>query len=91
MKNLTVARIVKKFMSEETWGKLEAKKLLPETTTGKIFEKSSSFKMKLHTTGKVQFLFSRGYLLVLANFLFWGGDWALGYNSMKFCYYSELF
>ena len=65
---------------------LDPKKRLPlhSTTTGKIFEKNSSFHVKQHTTGKVQFLFSRSLLLVLAKFSFWEEEWALGYNSMKF-------
>ena len=36
----------------------------------KIFETNSSFHVKQHTTGKVQFLFSRSLLLVLINFPF---------------------
>ena len=44
---------------------------LVTTTTGKIFEKNSSFHVKQGTTGKVQFLFSRSLLLVLTKFSFW--------------------
>ena len=39
-------------------GASSKKKMFPETTTDNIFEKKSSFHVKLHTTGKIQFLFS---------------------------------
>ena len=45
---------------------------------------NSSFHAKWHTTGKVQFLFLKSFFLMLTKFLFWQGDWALGYYSMKF-------
>ena len=54
------------------------------TSTDKIFEKNSSFHVKLRTMGKVQFLFSRSLLLVLTKLSFYEEDWALGYTSMKF-------
>ena len=54
------------------------------TSTDKTFEKNSSFHVKQRTTGKVQFLFSRGILLALTKSSFWEKDWALGYISMKF-------
>ena len=36
------------------------------------------------SAGELQFLFFSVFLLVSAEFGVWGGDWALGYNSMKF-------
>ena len=54
------------------------------TIIHKIFEINSSFHVKQHTTGKVQFLFFSSFLLVLTKFSLWEEDWALGYNSMKF-------
>ena len=54
------------------------------TSTDKIFEKNSSFHVKLSTTGKVQFPFWSSLLLVLTKFCFQEEDWALAYNSMKF-------
>ena len=50
----------------------------------KIFETNSSFHVKQHTAGKIQFLFLRVFLPVLAKLSFWAGDWALGYNSLNF-------
>ena len=44
----------------------------------KIFAKNFSFQVKQRTTGEVQFLFSRRFLLVLIKFSFWEEDWALG-------------
>ena len=40
----------------------------------KIFERNISFHVKQGTTGKVQFQFFRGYLLVLKKKLFWEDD-----------------
>ena len=42
-------------------------------TIHKIFETNSSFQVKWGTTGKVQFLFFRRFLLVLTNFDFGSG------------------
>ena len=40
------------------------------TTMDKIFETISSFHVKQHTTGKVQFLLFSSFLLVLTKFSF---------------------
>ena len=64
--------------------RVRSKKLLPETIMDKIFETNSSFHVKQRTTEKIQFLFSRSFLLVLSKISFWEEDWALGYNSLKF-------
>ena len=44
------------------------------TIMDKIFETNPTFHVKKHNKGKVQFLFCRSFLLVLANFLFYGKD-----------------
>ena len=50
----------------------------------KIFETNSCFHVKTSfTTGKVQFLFFRGFFLLLTKFSFWEEDRVLYYNSMK--------
>ena len=36
------------------------------------------------------FCFSGGFLLVLAEFAFWRGDWALAYYSMGFWVNSDV-
>ena len=54
------------------------------TIKNKIFETSTSFQLKRYTTGKVKFLFFRRFDN-LDKFLNWKEDWALGYNSVKFC------
>ena len=56
----------------------------------KIFEKNSSFHVKLRTTGKVQFLFLKRLLLVLTKFSFREEDWALGNNSIKFWDFPDI-
>lgn len=43
-----------------------------------VFEAGSSFRVEWHTAGGVQVLFFRGFLLVLSEFSFRVGDWALG-------------
>ena len=44
------------------------------TTMDKIFEISSSFRVKYRTTAKFLFLFFSSFLLVLTKFLFWEED-----------------
>ena len=64
---------------------------LESTITHKISETNSKFHVALRTGGKVQFLFCKSSLLVLTKILFWQGDWALGYHSMKFRKFPDLF
>ena len=40
---------------------------------------------------KFNFCFSRDFLLVLTKFSFWQGGWALGYHSMKFRHFPDIF
>ena len=61
---------------------MEILKIYLETFTENL--RQTSFRVKQRTTGKVQFLFVRSFLLVLTQFLFWEEDWALGYTFMKF-------
>ena len=49
--------------------------------THKIFETNSSF----------HFLFFKSFLLVLTKLSFWQGEWALGYHSMKFRQFPDIF
>ena len=63
---------------------------LISTNMDKIFETISSFHVRQRTTGKVQFLFLRRFLLVLTKFLFWEDDWALGYNSTNFWHFHNI-
>ena len=41
------------------------------------------FQVKLHTTGKVSFLYFKSFLLVSTKFSFWQEDWTLDYHSME--------
>ena len=59
----------------------QKQEIFPETIVHKTFETNSSFHMKQQ---KVLFLFFKGFLVVLAKYSFWQGDWALGYHSMGF-------
>ena len=43
------------------------------TIINKVFETNSSFYVKLRSTGKVQLMFFRSFMLVLAEFSFLGG------------------
>ena len=58
--------------------------ILQVTIIHKVLETNSSFHVKERTTGKVQFLFFRKFLLLLTKFSFWGEDRGLGNNSVKF-------
>ena len=52
------------------------------TAIHKTFGTNSSFYVK--------FLIFKGCVLVLTKFLFWQGDWALGYHSMGFRYFPDI-
>ena len=67
---------------------VKSKKLFLETTVDKIFETSSTFHVKYRTTGRFQFLFFGGFLLLLTKFCEEG--WALVYNSMKVWDFFDL-
>ena len=61
-----------------------------------MFEANFSFYVRQCTMGRVQFSLSGCFVLVLAklSFCVWGGDegdWALGYNSMKFREFFDIF
>ena len=58
--------------------------ILHITIIHKVLETNSSFHVKERTTGKVQFLFFREFLLLLTKFSFWEEDRGLGNNSVKF-------
>ena len=58
--------------------------ILQVTIIHKVLETNSSFHVKEGTTGKVQFLFFRKFLLLLTKFSFWEEDRGLGNNSVKF-------
>ena len=58
--------------------------ILQVTVIHKVLETNSSFHVKERTTGKVQFLFFRKFLLLLTKFSFWEEDRGLGNNSVKF-------
>ena len=45
------------------------------------FETNSSFRVKWRSPGRVWFLFLKSFLLVLLEFSFWRGGWALGYED----------
>ena len=65
-------------------------KWLP-TITHKGSKTNSSFYVKQRATGKVYFLFFKSFLLVLKKHSFWQGYWALGYNSMAFRQFLDIF
>ena len=84
MKGFRVTKIVKGIKSEVAWGNLEAK------TIHRIFETNSSFDVNQRTTGKVQILSFKVFLLVITKFSFWQEDWALVYHSMKFWDFPDI-
>ena len=56
------------------------RKIPLSTIIDKIFETNPSFHVKSGTTGKVQFVFFKRFMLVKTKFSFWEE----GYNSIKF-------
>ena len=84
MKTLKLPKLSKSQVLRDVGWSRSKKKMLPDTTMDKIFEANSSFHVKWRTTGKVQFLFFRSFLLVLNTFFFSEKDWVLGYNSINF-------
>ena len=66
------------------FGKLEAKDCFQRQFQTKYLTQVVVFFVKQGKTGKVQFSFSSSSELVLAKLSFWGKDWILSYNSMKF-------
>ena len=71
-------------------GKIVKTITVKSTIIHKIFETNSSFHVKYHTTGNVQFLFFRRFLLVQTKFSFREEDSALGNNSMKFRDFPDI-
>ena len=57
----------------------------------KIFETNCGRNAKQSTTGKGLFLFFKSFLLRLTKFLFWQEGWVLGYHSLKFWDFSDVF
>ena len=45
---------------------------------------------KNSTMGKIQLPFFMDFLLLLRKRSFWGEDWALGYNSMRFWDFPDI-
>ena len=50
-----------------------------------------SFHVKWRSVGKVSFLFFKSVLLVLTKVSFWQQAWAIGYYSMKFRHFLDIF
>ena len=63
---------------------------LVSTISYKTFGANSSSLLKQRTAGRVGSPFFGTFLLVLTKFLFWQGDWALGYHSMGFRHFPDI-
>ena len=63
----------------------------PETITYETSETNSSFQVKQGMTRKAEFLFFTSFLLVLTKLSFWRVDWPLGYNSVKYSEFPDIF
>ena len=70
VKGLRLGTIFPNKLNLKGHGQVRNKKLFLETIIHKVFAADSSFHVKWRTTGKVQFLFFRSFLLVLTKFLF---------------------
>ena len=76
---------VKKLKFEGDWGlgRVKTENLFSQTILGKIFWTKKRNSVKLDRLRKVWYLFLRGFELLLPKFIFWKGDWALGYESTQ--------
>ena len=73
-------------MFEGVWGKLEAKKYFQRQS----FTKYLRITLVFMWNGALPEGFGYYYLLVLAEFSFWLGYWALGYHSMGFRHFPDV-
>ena len=55
-----------------------------------IFGANPTCRVKWRTAGEVQFMFFKGFSLVLVEWLFWQGGWALGFHPMEFRYIPDI-
>ena len=70
MKGLRVTKIVKEIKFERIWDEPGAKKYSQRQSLTKYWRLTLGFHVKQRTTGKVEYLFFKGFLLVLTKFLF---------------------
>ena len=65
---------------------------LPSRSRRCIFGKAKGGggRGKNSTMGKIQLPFFMDFLLLLRKLSFWGEDWALGYNSMRFWDFPDI-
>ena len=61
------------------------------TVMDTVFQTNFKFHVKQHTTRKAEFLSLGNVLLLLTKFSFWKEDWAIGYNSIKFRDFLNIF
>ena len=66
------------------------KRLSRDNNSHKVSETNSSIHVKWCTTGKVEFLFFKSFLLVLTKLSFWQGVMALRHHSMKFRQFTDI-
>ena len=80
---------------QEASSKTKLLKLKISTFDGAHLKSLIKFFIQTHvkqrTTGKVQFLVSSTFLLVLTKFSFWEEDLALGYTSITFWHFLNIF
>ena len=89
VKGLALTKNVNKINLEMIWGKLESKKMFPETISPKISNTNPSFHVKQRE--KLTSYFLRVFFLLLTKPSFCQADWALGYHSMKCRQFPDIF
>ena len=60
------------------------------TAIHKIFETNLFFMGSSALREKFSFCFFKSFLLAVAKFSIWQGDWALGYHSMGFRHFPDI-
>ena len=78
VKGFRVTKIFDQIKFEGVWGELEARNCSQRQSLTKYLRQDSSFPVEWSTNGKVQFLFFRRFLLVLAEFSFLAGGLSAG-------------
>ena len=89
VKDLSITKIVKEMTLEGIWDELVSKKCFQRQSFTKYFWLTIVFVKHSALREKFNFLFFKNFLIVIAKFSFWEGDWAVGYYSMGFRHFCD--
>ena len=89
VEDLRVTKIAKEIKFERVWGELKPKTCFWGQSFTKYLRLTLVFMWNSAPWEKFNFLFFKGFLLVLTKLLFWQKDWALDYHSMEFSHFPD--